>query len=226
MKDFGAADGNVLRKYLSPLQAWAMSFGCDIGWGASVMPGTAFLPVAGPLGTLIGLGAGALVMFVIGRNYHYLIQNYPEAGGAYGYVKRICGGDHGFICGWFLILTYVAIAWANATALALIGRHLLGGLFSFGFDYYVVDYDVFAGGILLSLVALVLVCGVFLFGKRLAARLQTAFALVLCAGIAICVAAVLAKHDGGVASFAPAFAEGGKGDGRQKKVKRKMAGGY
>ena len=34
----------------------ALSFGCAVGWGAFVMPGTAFLPVAGPLGTLIGLG--------------------------------------------------------------------------------------------------------------------------------------------------------------------------
>ena len=208
MKDSSVADGNGLRKYLSPLQAWAMSFGCAVGWGAFVMPGTTFLPVAGPLGTLIGLGVGALVMFVIGRNYHYLIQNFPEAGGAYGYVKRICGGDHGYICGWFLVLTYIAIAWANATALALIGRHLLGGVFSFGFRYHVAGYDVYAGEILLSVAALLIVCGVFLAGKRLAAWLQAAFALVLCAGIAAVAAAVFAKHTGGIAAFSPAFADG------------------
>ena len=197
-----------LGRYLSPLSAWALSFGCAVGWGVFIMPGTTFLPVAGSLGTLIGLGVGALVMFLVGRNYHYLIQNFPEAGGAYGYVKRVCGGDHGYICGWFLILTYVAIAWANATALALIGRYLLGGLFSFGFKYEISGYDVYAGEILLSVVALLLVGGVFLYGKRLAARLQTVFALVLCAGIAVCVAVVFMKHQGGLASFAPAFADG------------------
>ena len=111
-----------LSPYLSTLGAVSLAFGCAVGWGAFVMPGTTFLPVAGPLGTLIGLGIGAAVMFLVGRNYHYLIQKFPEAGGAYGYVKKVCGGDHGFICGWFLILTYVAIAWANATALALVGR--------------------------------------------------------------------------------------------------------
>ena len=197
-----------LGRYLSPLQAWAMSFGCAVGWGAFIMPGTTFLPVAGPLGTLIGLGIGAFVMFVIGRNYHYLIQAFPEAGGAYGYVRRVCGGDHGYICGWFLLLTYVAIAWANATALALIGRHLLGGVFSFGFHYHVAGYDVFVGEIALSIAALLLVCGAFFAGKRLAARLQAVFALVLCAGIAVCVAVVLMKHQGGVSGFAPAFAKG------------------
>ena len=84
-----------LRPYLSTVGAVALSFGCAVGWGAFVMPGTTFLPVAGPLGTLAGLGIGAAVMFVIGRNYHYLIQNFPEAGGAYGYVRRVCGGDGG-----------------------------------------------------------------------------------------------------------------------------------
>jgi len=203
-----------LKPYLTTWGAVALSFGCAVGWGAFIMPGTAFLPVAGPLGSLIGLGIGAAVMFLVGRNYHYLIQKFPEAGGAYGYVKRVCGGDHGYICGWFLILTYIAIAWANATALALIGRHLLGGLFSFGFHYHVAGYDVYIGEILLSVAALLAVGGVFLLGKRLAARLQTAFAFVLAVGIAVCVAAVLAKHQGGIASFAPAFA-GGKSSALQ-----------
>lgn len=203
-----------LRPYLSTVGAVALSFGCAVGWGAFVMPGTTFLPVAGPLGTLAGLGIGAAVMFVIGRNYHYLIQNFPEAGGAYGYVRRVCGGDHGYICGWFLILTYVAIAWANATALALIGRHLLGGLFCFGFRYQISGYDVYAGEILLSIGALLLVGGVFLCGRRFAARVQIAFASVLCLGIAVCVAVALAKHAGGLADFAPAFA-GGKAPGLQ-----------
>ena len=197
-----------LGRYLSPLSAWALSFGCAVGWGVFIMPGTTFLPVAGSLGTLIGLGVGALVMFLVGRNYHYLIQNFPEAGGAYGYVKRVCGGDHGYICGWFLILTYVAIAWGNATALALIGRHLLGGIFCFGFTYEISGQVVYAGEILLSVVALLVVGGMFLCGKRLAARIQTVFALVLCVGIAVCVAAVLLKHQGGLAGFAPAFADG------------------
>ena len=64
------AKANGLGRYLSPLSAWALSFGCAVGWGASVIPGTTFLPVAGPLGTLLGLGAGAAVMFLVGRNYH------------------------------------------------------------------------------------------------------------------------------------------------------------
>ena len=42
-----------LKPYLSPLNVWALSFGCAVGWGAFVMPGTTFLPIAGPLGTVL-----------------------------------------------------------------------------------------------------------------------------------------------------------------------------
>ena len=45
-------------KYLSALGAWALAFGCSVGWGAFVMPGTTFLPIAGPVGTVIGVGIG------------------------------------------------------------------------------------------------------------------------------------------------------------------------
>jgi len=198
-----------LKRYLTPLSAWALSFGCAVGWGAFIMPGTTFLPVAGPLGTLIGLSVGAAIMFLIGRNYHYLIQHFPESGGAYCYVKRVCGNDHGYICGWFLILTYVAIAWANATALALIGRNLMGGFFSFGFHYSVAGFEVYAGEILLSVLVVAAIWAVFLRGKHLAAKLQAVFALVLLVGIVVCFAAVFANHDGGLASLTPAFSDKG-----------------
>lgn len=69
-----AASGAQLKRYLSPLGVWALSFGCAVGWGAFVMPGTTFLPAAGPLGTAIGIAIGTLVMAVIGVNYHYLMN--------------------------------------------------------------------------------------------------------------------------------------------------------
>ena len=52
------------------LGAWAFAFGTAVGWGSFVMPGTLFLPKAGPLGTTIGVFVGAAVMAVIAWNYH------------------------------------------------------------------------------------------------------------------------------------------------------------
>ena len=110
--------------YLSALGAWALAFGCSVGWGAFVMPGNTFLPIAGPIGTAIGIVAGALVMLILGVNYHYLMNRFPDGGGTYTYTKLSFGHDQGFLCAWFLILTYIAIIWANATALPLIARTL------------------------------------------------------------------------------------------------------
>ena len=58
-----------LERYLLPINVWALSFGCAVGWGAFVMPGTTFLPTAGPIGTSFGMILGSFVMFIIGINY-------------------------------------------------------------------------------------------------------------------------------------------------------------
>ena len=121
--------------YLTALGAWALAFGCAVGWGSFVMPGNTFLPLAGPVGSAIGLGLGAVVILIIAANYHFLMNRFPDAGGTYTYTKKSFGYDHGFLSAWFLILTYVAIIWANATALPLIARTLLGNTFQFGFHY-------------------------------------------------------------------------------------------
>ena len=198
-----------LTPYLSPLAVWALSFGCAVGWGSLVMPGTTFLPVAGPLGTALGMLLGALVMLVIGACYHYLMQHHPDAGGAYSYAKRLCNHDHGFLCAWFLILSYVAIIWANATALALIGRNFLGGLFQTGFHYTVAGYDVYAGELVLCVGVLAVVgAGCCLGRKTLAARAQTVLSLLLMGGILVALAAVLGRRGGFDGVFSPAFAPG------------------
>jgi len=198
-----------LKPYLSPLAAWALSFGCAVGWGSLVMPGTTFLPVAGPLGTTLGMLLGMLAMLVIAACYQYLMQRHPDAGGAYSYTKRLCTYDHGFLCAWFLILAYVAIIWANATALALIGRNFLGGIFKTGFRYTVAGYDVYAGEIALCVGVLAVVgAGCCLGRKTLAARAQTVLSLLLMGGILVALAAVLARRGGFDGVFSPAFAPG------------------
>ena len=105
------------KKYLTALGAWALAFGCSVGWGAFVMPGGTFLPIAGPVGSALGLCIGGAVMLILAVNYGYLMNRFPDSGGTYSYTKTAFGYDHGFLSAWFLILTYVAIIWANATAL-------------------------------------------------------------------------------------------------------------
>ena len=177
-------------KYLTIAGAWALAFGCSVGWGSFVMPGTTFLPVAGPIGSALGLGLGSLVMLIIAFNYHFLMNLYPDGGGTYTYTKKSLGYDHGFLSAWFLILTYIAIIWANASALPLIARTLLGGTFQFGFDYEIAGYHVYMGEILLAVGALALAA--FICLRRKAAEwTQIVMAVLLFGGVVACFAAAM-----------------------------------
>jgi amino acid transporter len=198
------AEKKGLLKHLSPLGAWALAFGCAVGWGSFVMPGNTVLPIAGPLGTVLGIGIGAVIMLIIAANYHFLMNKYPEAGGAYSYTKYIFGYDHGFLNAWFLILTYVAIIWANATALPLIGRNLLGSFFQFGFHYQIAGFDVYMGEVLLAAAALAIAAAVCL-RSRSAGRTQIVLALVLLGGVAACVLAAVLNGGFGEGSLSPAY---------------------
>ena len=191
------------KQYLGVFGAWALSFGCSVGWGAFVMPGTTFLPIAGPLGTAIGLGLGGLVMFVLAVNFHYLMNRYPDCGGIYTYTKKAFGYDQGFLSAWFLILTYIAIIWANATALPLIARAVLGDVFRFGYLYEIAGYPIYIGEILLSGFVLVLATAVCFF-RKLSAWMQVLLAGILFCGVILCFAAA-ASSGSCTGTFTPAF---------------------
>ena len=198
-----------LVRHLSPLGLWALSFGCAVGWGAFVMPGNTFLPIAGPLGTAIGMFVGGLVMLLIGANYHYLMNRYPDAGGTFHYAKQVFGYDHGFLSAWFIMLVYLAIVWANATAIPLLSRSLFGDLFQFGFHYTVAGFDVYLGEILITLAAILLFGLLCLRGGRVTSVIMIVFALVLALGAFLTFYLTCVHNAGrGPVDFAPAFAPG------------------
>ena len=191
------------KKYLGIPGAWALAFGCSVGWGSFVMPGTTFLPIAGPVGSAIGLTLGGIVTLLLAVNYHYLMNKYPDSGGAYTYTKLAFGYDHGFVSAWFLILTYMAIIWANATALPLIMKTVVGDTFQVGFLYEVAGFPIYFGEIFLALGALVLAALVCLYRKP-AEWTQIIMAAILFGGVIICFAAALGKL--GAGGYSPAFA--------------------
>ena len=203
-EDVSAPD-NGLKQYLSLLGAIALSFGYAVGWGAFMMPGTTFLPGAGPLGTLLGVLFGALAMVVFAINYHRLSLRFSGPGGAYSFAQRVFGEDHGFLVAWFLWLTYIAILWANATAMILIVRFTLGDVLQFGFHYKVAGFDVYLGEVLLSIFTILIGGVLCLVGKRLAVAVQILFATLLAFGVFAFFAFALIRHDGGVAAMGPPF---------------------
>ena len=203
--EFKAINKTHLNRYLSPVNVWALAFGCAVGWGAFVMPGTTFLPIGGPLGIVFGMSIGAIIMLIIGFNYHYMINRYPDAGGTYSYSKKVFGYDHGFLSAWFLILVYIAITWANATALPIIFRKVIGNFFQLGFHYQIAGYDVYLGEALLSLSALWLFGLICIRGGKFAATIQTIMAFILFGGVLIGFYAVVSTYGMSTFDFVPQF---------------------
>ena len=129
-------------KKISALGALGLSIGTAIGWGSFVVTGSSFLSKAGPLGSIIGILIGMLIMLVVAYNYHYMMNKYPDSnGGIYTFAKNTLGGDHAFLVSWFLIITYAAILWANVSSISLFARYIFGSTFQFGYLYSIGGYE-------------------------------------------------------------------------------------
>ncbi len=178
-------------RYLSRIDAWAMGFGCMVGWGAFVMPGTTFLPLAGPVGTVLALVIGVVVMLVLAHSFSYLMEYSPRAGGVYSYAKAAFGRDHAFLCSWFLCLSYLTIVFLNGTALFLVIRTVLGDGLQLGPYYMVAGNSIYFGEVIVSVVALAGVALLFVLAAPVLQRLHTVLAVVLVAGVAIVACACL-----------------------------------
>ena len=182
-----------LSKYLSRLDVWALSLSCIIGWGAFVMPGTTFLPVAGPAGTAVAMAVSALIMGIIGVNYSYLMVRHPGVGGVYVYTKSAFGRGHAFLSAWFLCLSYVAIIPQNATALAVMLRALFREAVEQGVHYQIAGYDMYLREAAIAVAALVGVGVLAIYCKPFLQYLLTALAIVLLAGVTGLTCVVLTK---------------------------------
>ena len=206
-------DNKTNIKSISIFGAFALSIGTAIGWGSFVVTGSSFVSKAGPLGSIIGLIIGMLIMIVVAYNYHYMMNKYPDTnGGIYSFAKYTIGSDHAFLVSWFLIITYSAILWANASSFALfagyISRFIFDGrnIFEFGFHYVIGGYHVWLGEILLCAFFLFLFGGLCLLNKKITTRIEfglvSIFISIIIAGFII--AAIM--HQGGTASYQPDFA--------------------
>ena len=194
-------------KKVSALGALGLSIGTAIGWGSFVVTGSSFLSKAGPLGSIIGIVIGMLIMLVLAYNYHYMMNKYPDSnGGIYAFAKNTLGGDHAFLVSWFLIITYAAILWANVSSFSLFARCIFGSTFQFGFHYTVGGYDVWLGELLLSLFFLLLFAGVCLLKRNITTSIQGGLMLLFVALIIAGFIVAMVMHQGGLESFKPDFA--------------------
>lgn len=195
-----------LHKVMRPIDVWGLALGAIIGWGCFVLPGTAFLPKAGPGGTAAGMLIGALLIIVIAVSYGYLIRKFPISGGEFIYAKEAFGKRNAFVCGWAMILAYWSLIPLNATALAMISRYLFPGIIQQGLLYEIAGWEVYAGEVVLASVAIIFMALINIRGIKQAAWMQAAIALTLVGCICVITFLVFCKSDW--ANLVPAFPDG------------------
>ena len=192
------------QKKLTPLNAWAFSFACAIGWAAFVMPATTFLPRGGIRGSLLAFVLGGAAMCVIALCYHYLGNLYPDSGGIYHLLRSSAGRKTAYIAAWGMGLAHMCCIPLNAKAMAMLIRVCLEEIFGLDFEVFFFHSDT------LLLEAVLIVIGLILFGLinirglRQTALVQTAGAIILLAGIGIMLAAAFLTTEKGLGGFVPA----------------------
>lgn len=196
-----------LEKSLSPLQVCALALGSIVGWGCFVLPGDMFLPQAGPVGTLLGFFVGACLISFVAVCLSYMVKYAPVAGGAFAYAYIGFGPRAAFVCGWALVIGYLAIVAIDIAALSVIFRFLFPGVFEFGELYSIAGWTVYSGEIIL------MTAGTFFFGYinyrgiGFAGALQLILAFMLTFGILALFGGVLTLDTASVANLSPAFSD-------------------
>lgn len=168
-----------LKKSIGKLDILSLAVGSIIGWGAFVMPGVLFIPKAGVLNASIALILGAIIMIITEKNFGYLLSKNQVSGGEYAFAYKSFGRKQAFLCGWFLVLSYMSVVPLNATALALIAKAMFPGLLTKGYLYTIAGFKIYLAEVVLGIGTL-LIFGYFnIKGIKIASLFQKIMVLVL-----------------------------------------------
>lgn len=181
---------STLKKELKPINVWGLAFGAIIGTGCFFLPGNKFLPQSGPLGMVIGVLTGMIMIVIIGANYSFMISHYPSAGGEYIFTRKRLGVGHAYVCGWFLALAYISLIPLNGTAATMILRYLFPGLLERGKLYTVAGWDVYLAEVIVSCIIIITLVIVNVKGVKTAGNVQTMIALLLAGSVIVLALAI------------------------------------
>ncbi|GEN54445.1 APC family permease [Halobacillus faecis] len=193
-----------LEKSLKPHWVWAIAFGSAIGWGAFVLP-TDWIAQAGPVGVVVGLSLGAVLMMIIGVSYGFLIEKFPVTGGEFAYAYIGFGRTYAFVAGWFLTLGYICIVALNASALALLAKFLFPSFIQTGNMYTVAGYDVSIIQVAIASAALIVFALLNIRGASFSGQTQFVFSLILILGITLLALGALWTEGPSITNITPAF---------------------
>ena len=188
-----------LRKLLGRREVLAIAFGAMVGWSWVVLAGEMIVR-AGALGSILAFGVGAVMVWLVGLTYAELSAALSRAGGEISFTFVAFGSAGAFVCGWTLVLAYVAVCAFEAVALPTVVSYLVPG-FEVGRLYTVADWDIHASWVVTGVAGACVIGAVNYRGIRFAAfAQQLAVGSLLLVGLAFFVPGTLG---GDTANLAP-----------------------
>ena len=183
----------AFRGVLGSREVWSLAFGAMIGWGWVVMSGE-MIDKAGSLGSILAVLAGAVMVGFVGLIYAELTPALPRAGGELGFSILAFGPNISWMCGWALLLAYVAISAFEAAALPTVFDHLVPNM-AIGHMYEVDGKDVYLSLAAIGVVGTVVIAAANWVGVKTSTFLQGAATMgLLAVGIAFFVGSNATGH--------------------------------
>lgn len=193
-----------LLKTLKPHWIVAIAFGSAIGWGAFVLP-TDWMGEAGPIGVILGVLIGAILVMIIAISYGYMVEKYPVSGGEFVFTYLGFGRINAYICGWFVTLSYITSVALNASAIIVLFKFLYPNVVEIGYMYSIAGWDIYASQIILATIALIIFGFANVKGITLTGRMQFIFSTILFLG-AVGIGVGMTLHpDTSFSNLKPAF---------------------
>lgn len=184
-----------MHKKLGKFDIFALVIGSIIGWGSFFLPGKKFLATSGVINTILGLLVGAVLISIIQKSYHIMLDEHEEEGGEFTYVYRNFGKLHGFIVGWSLSLCYLSMIPLNSSAFVLLLKAIFKDQFSVGYLYTIAGYDVFITDVLLMSFIIILFAYINIKGLKVSSNFQNVMSFLLVFIIAVILFLVFIKSD-------------------------------
>ncbi len=195
-----------LKPSLSASSVFAIALGSSVGWGAFILPGD-WIQTAGPIGAMIGLFIGALVMMVIASSYGVMIQKFPVSGGGFTYAYIAGGKIWAFIAGWFLSLGYISIVALNASAFSLLLKFLAPEFMHQYYLYTVAGWDVYLPEVVIASSLIILFAVLNTVGTELSGKIQFIFSIALVLGVIVLGGVTFVLGETPFANMQPVFNE-------------------
>ena len=160
-----------LRRFLGRGDVLAIAFGAMVGWSWVVLAGEMIMR-AGAVGSILAFGAGAVMVWLVGLTYAELAAALSRAGGEISFTFLAMGPGGAFVCGWTLVLAYVAVCAFEAVALPTVLGYLVPGFGSGDALYTVAGWDVRTGWVIAGAAGALVIGAVNYRGIRFAAFAQ------------------------------------------------------